>query len=69
MRIEPEGNRFIIVRSRGSRESCFDFFVDGDSSSWALRRFGRRCEFGTREQAEEALAELRRRAAAKRRRG
>jgi len=70
MRVEPEGEHFVIIsgkaRTRTSRYFCF--FVDDDSACWSKRNTGA-AHYGSRESAESSLAKLRDRQKARRARG
>lgn len=66
MRVEAHGERWIIVRGSGPRESFFSFFVDHDKSSWVRRREWNAHRFITKKEANRAVLELRRRAALRR---
>ena len=66
MRIEPYLNYWIIVRGRDRNESCFCLYVDDDRASWTRKKTWECCRFPTRQEAEDAIAKLRQRAAMQR---
>lgn len=62
MKIETNNvGKFIITRGSGMYNGqAFAFFVDGDRTSWTGKGFFAQ-QYGTREEAEKDLAEIKRR--------
>ena len=61
MRIEPNGQGFLIVKGQGKRESYFCFLVDNDRSCWTSKRAWDARIFKRRMDADLEIGELRRR--------
>ena len=57
MRAERFKERWIVARGR-KKVSFFSFFVDGDSSSWTIHRYGA-AQFRTKEEVRETIDRLR----------
>jgi hypothetical protein len=62
MKVVKENDHWVIAS--GQRKFCF--FVDHDRSSWTNKFYGGKREFATLASAEEALVEIRRRMAMRR---
>ena len=62
MRVEREGNYWIVVSGKGYKERFFCCYVDADKSSWTLKQPWGAQRFRTEAQANECLSELKRRA-------
>jgi len=60
MRIQQWANSFIVARGR-AKESFFCFYVDADRSCWS-QRHSQAQQYSTRQAAQNAIGELKRRA-------
>ena len=69
MKIEVSKDKrsFFVFREMGGRRDYFSFYVDDDKSSWTQFTHARQ-RFISRTEAAEAIVELRRRVALRRRR-
>jgi hypothetical protein len=62
MRIEAQGDHWIIVRGQGRNEQSFCFYVDADRSCWTKTKTWMAARFQVQALAQVALDELKRRA-------